>query len=81
MMELRRVTILYSAEKKRSRLAEEQILINDIEILEHHLQQNPVYVENIQTELNDKKDALENLYKYQAQGAYVRSRAKYKVEG
>ena len=62
-------------------MAEEQILNNDIEILEHHLQQNPVYVENIQTELNDKKDALENLYKYQAQGAYVRSRAKYKVEG
>ena len=80
-MEIRRVTILFSAEKKRNRIANEQLLNHDIEILEFQLQRNPPNFELIQNELNNKKEELENLYKYQAQGAYVRLRAKYKVEG
>ena len=80
-MEIRRVTILFSAEKKRHRIANEQLLNHDIEILEFQLQRNPPNFELIQNELNNKKEELENLYTYQAQGAYVRLRAKYKVEG
>ena len=37
--------------------------------------------ENILAELERKKIALEKLYNYQVQGAYIRSRAKYKIEG
>ena len=81
MMEVRRETILYSAEKKRERLGEEQLLNHDIEVLEHQLQQNAIGDPNIQAELSAKKAALENIYNYQAQGAFIRSRASYKVEG
>ena len=76
-MEIRRETIAYSAHKKRERIKEEQLLNHDIEILENNLQQNPLADLNIQTELEDKKAALETIYNYQAQGAYVRSRANH----
>ena len=81
MMEIRQETIIYSAAKKRNKVAEEQLLNHDIEILEYQIQQNPTRDETLQSELDEKKSALENIYKYQAQGAYVRSRASYKVEG
>jgi hypothetical protein len=54
MMEIRRETILYSAKKKRDRIAEEQLLNHDIEILEHHLQQNTIADQNMQNELDAK---------------------------
>ena len=80
-MEIRRETIAYSALKKRNRIKDEQLLNHDIEILEFNLQQNPIPDLNLQQELDDKKAALETIYNYQAQGAYVRSRANHKVEG
>ena len=69
LMEIRRETITYAANKKRNRIKEEQLLNHDIEILEYNLQQNPVTDPNLQTELENKKAALENIYNYQAQGA------------
>ena len=45
------------------------------------MQNTPDHNENLAAELNNKKEALEDLYNYQAQGAYIRSRATYKVEG
>ena len=80
-MEIRRVTILFSASKKRNRLEKELSLLSDIEILENQVQNSVDHNDNLETELHDKKEALEELYRYQAQGAYIRSRAIYKVEG
>ena len=81
MMEIRRATILYSAEKKRNRMSEELLLNHEIEILENNIQNVGRNDQRILEELQTKKDALENLYKYQAQGAFIRSRTTYKVEG
>ena len=81
LMEIRRITILFSAKKKRERIALEQLLSHDIEMLEHNLQQNPVNNVILQAELDDKRAALEDIYNYQAHGAYIRSRAAYKVAG
>ena len=79
LLEIRRVSIAFSAMKKRNRMAEEVSLLKDIEILENLSRTDPI--EDTINELNDKKEALEQLYNYQAQGAYIRSRAAYKVEG
>ena len=81
LMEIRRMTILFSARKKRERIALEQLLNHDIEILELNLQQNPVNNETMQVELDEKRAALEDMYNYQAHGAYIRSRAAYKMAG
>ena len=81
LMEIRRDSILFSAEKKRNRLAEEQILINDIEILETQAQNSIDPVNITSAELDRKRQALEKIYNYQAQGAYIRSRAAYKMDG
>ena len=80
-MEIRGATIKYSSEKKRSNKAKEQLLLSDIEILEKQLQSNPDIGEEHIKELDDKKEAFENLIKYEAEGAFVRSRIKYKLEG
>ena len=81
LMEIRRVTILFSAKKKRERIAEEQLLNHDIEILENRLQEKQTADNHIDTELQEKRAALESIVNYQAQGAFIRSRASYKVEG
>ena len=81
MMEIRRATILYSAEKKRDRMSEELLLNHEIEILENNIQNVGHNDQRLLEELQTKKDALENLYKYQAQGAFIRSRTTHKVEG
>ena len=81
LMEIRRVTISYSAEKKRNRLAEEQMLVHDIEILEKHSQNSIDPNDEAAAELEQKRQALENIYNYQARGAYIRSRASYKLDG
>ena len=80
MMEIRRTSILYSAQKKRERNATEQLLNHDIEILENELQKGN-NSEILKAEIERKKSALEEIIKYQAQGAFIRSRAEYKVEG
>ena len=81
LMAIRRDTILYSAEKKRLRLEEEQKLLKDIDILEKEISKRDVIITSLDNELSVKKLSLENIYAYQAQGAYVRSRAAYKLEG
>ena len=78
MMEIRRISIQFAATIKRNRNSEEINLLNDIDIHERASQNNQSYNSE---ELSEKKIALEKLYNYQAQGAYVRTRAMYKVEG
>ena len=80
-MEIRRDTISYSAQKKRDRISQEQLLNHEIETLENNISSSNYSNEILSEELKIKKDALELIYKYQAQGAYVRSRTTFKVEG
>ena len=80
LMEIRGVTISYSAQKKRERNADEQLLNHDIEILEKQLQDGNAN-NMLREELDNKKNALENIYNYQAHGAFIRSRANYKIDG
>ena len=75
LLEIRGGSIEYSSRMKKSRVGEEQLLLNDIETLEKSTNTG-VSNEDIAKELETKKSALENLYKYQVQGAYIRSRAK-----
>ena len=69
LLEIRRVSIQFAAAKKRNRIAEEQSLLNDLEILENLSHVNPN--DDTLNELNDKREALEQIYNYQAQGAYI----------
>ena len=52
MMEIRRSTILYSAQKKRERNALEQLLNHDIEILENQIRRLNHADERLSAELN-----------------------------
>ena len=83
LMEIRQETIAYSSKKKRERLGEESKLLDEIKNLDSRLA-----VENdeqectlINEELQLKKNNLEEIYSYYAQGAYVRARAQNLAEG
>ena len=80
LMEIRRVTISFSAKMKRERCKKEKDLIMEIGTMETDAHINDLEPLAI-VELNKKKAALEELIQYQTQGAYVRARAKYKLEG
>ena len=56
--------------------------MHDIEVLETELieSNNQTFV-NVNQELQLKRQQLEEIYAHQAQGAYIRARAKYKTEG
>ena len=71
---------MYSTRKKREQNGREDVLKDEIEILEKSLQDGNT-TDSLKDELDNKKEALENIYSYQAQGAYVRSRAAYKIDG
>jgi len=81
LMEIRGASIKYSATKKRNRKAQEQKLNHDIEILEFQLQTDVIGNDLIKTELEPKKDSLTELLNYKVEGAFIRSRVKYKLEG
>lgn len=73
---------IFSKEKKE-RQASELVLVATIEKLEIELaaEQNDVNFEAINANLQAKKAELDNIYAFQAQGAFVRARAQYKSEG
>ena len=83
LMEIRRETISFSSRKKRDRQASEQLLLHSIESLETQLaaEQTEINFQNINTDLQAKKIELENIYAIQAQGAFIRARARYKIQG
>ena len=78
LMEIRKVTIKYSSFKKKERFAEQQLLMHDIEVLESSHQPQDEFTRK---ELSQKRAALERILEYEAEGAYIRSRAKYRIEG
>ena len=83
LMEIRKETITFSSKKKRDRQANELLLLHSIEDLENKIavEQNEDNFRNINAELQNKKLELDNIYSFQAQGAFVRARARYQVEG
>ena len=80
LMEIRKASIQFSACLKRTRLAKEIELLNDLAILESNAD-NDNDNDAIKNEIEQKREALEDIYNYQARGAYIRSRATYKIEG
>ena len=81
LMEIRHQTIQFSAGLKRKRESDEKQLVQDIKILENNVEREIDNVEDVIAELEQKRESLEKIYNYQAQGAYIRSRATYKIEG
>ena len=83
LLEIRRETIKFSSAKKRERVGKEQLLQHDIEALENQMQQagSEADFTDLNNSLQIKKQELEEIFSYQAHGAYVRARAKYKCEG
>ena len=83
LMEIRRETISFSGRKKKERQSEELLLIHDIEVLENKLADSQLEAtfQTTNANLQSKKQELEQIYSYQAQGAYVRARSRYKIEG
>ena len=55
--------------------------MSDIELLEKQVQNNPDISEAVLNEINEKKEALENIFRHEAEGAFVRSRVQYKLDG
>ena len=80
MMVIRKETMTYSARRKRERVALEVKTVQEIELLEARLNANDDN-DSIADELVQKKNELAAIYAHQAQGAYVRSRSQYIVDG
>ena len=83
LLEIRRVTISFSARKKKNRLANEQLTLASIEQLEAELaaELDGEKFHDLNEKLQSKKIELDNLYAFQAQGAFIRARARYQIEG
>ena len=82
LLEVRQITIKYSVIKKKERVATEQLLLHEIETLESGLNKSSGDDFNIISErLQLKKNDLEAVYDHKAQGAFIRVRAKYRIEG
>ena len=79
----RRETISLSAKKKRDRVENEALLIHDIECLETRIaaEQSEEAFQQANSELQAKKVELENIFTFQAQGAFICAPARYKIEG
>ena len=75
----------FSARKKRERQAREMLLIHEIEALENDIAgedtEDSEDFERINAALQTKKQDLEKINEYQAQGAFIRAKSKYKIEG
>ena len=83
LMEIRGATITFAAMKKKNREAKELLILHDIETLEKKASEasNSEDFQQSNESLQAKKMELEDIYAYQAQGAFVRARARYSVEG
>ena len=82
LLEIRRETIKLSMQKKKQRILKEQLLYQEIEALERRIgESNDSNFATLDEECQQKKLELEELLAYQAEGAFVRTRMKEKVEG
>ena len=82
LMEIRRESIIFSSVKKKNREAKELLIVNDIEKLESEIINiSDELFQECNNKLHTKKSELEEIIDYQAQGAMIRARARYAVEG
>ena len=82
LLEIRRVTLSFSARRKRERQAKELLLMEEIEALENVIAgAADEDFERINEALLNKKEDLEKINEYQAQGAFIRAKSRYKTEG
>ena len=81
-MEIRRESIIFSSVQKKKREAKELLIVNDIESLEAKMiNLDDDLFQEYNTKLQAKKAELEEIVDYQAQGAMIRARARYAVDG
>ena len=82
-LEIRGYTISFPSKKKRHRVAQELLILQEIEVLEKKISacNDAANFSLVNQTLIAKKEELENLYAYQAQGAFIRAKARYKMEG
>ena len=83
LLEIRRETLTFSARRKRERIAKELLLLHEIEVLENTIamEDSEEAFRDANAALQTKKRDLEIINEYQAQGAFVRARSLYKIEG
>ena len=83
LLEIRRESISYASRKKRERLSKEKALLKEIEDLEAKITAEDGDDEGqiLIDEQEAKKIDLDAIYSFQAQGAYIRARARQLVEG
>ena len=83
LLEIRSESIKYASQRKRERLRNETKLMEDIKMAEELLQtaNNEEDSHLAMTDLQKKKQELEQLIAHQAQGAWIRARSKYYIEG
>ena len=62
-------------------MVKQQLLMHDIEVLDSLIQGQQDPDIDALDELNEKKAALEQILDYEAEGAFVRSRIKYRIDG
>ncbi|HBI39496.1 MAG TPA: hypothetical protein DDY16_00910, partial [Tenacibaculum sp.] len=80
LMEIRGETIKYSSFKKKERSNQENFLREKIDTKFDEVQNDPNNLE-LQNELSTLKGDLEDLIKYHAEGAAIRCRAKFSLDG
>ena len=81
LMEIRRTTIKYSSQKKKKRITQQKLLMHDIETLNQLVQSQQIPDIDAVNELNEKKNALEKILDYEAEGAFIRARTNYRIDG
>ena len=79
-MEIRGFTIKYTSTKKRERNNNEILLLHELERLEAAVHSNPDNIDS-QTKLADTNKEIDKLNKYESEGATIRCRAKFQVDG
>ena len=79
MMEIRGVTIQYSARKKRNKTENLRLLLHDLEKKELELNLSPNN-NNILLDIDLIRTELNLIYKQEAEGIAIRSRAKYNLD-
>ena len=80
LMEIRGETIKYSSSIKKERRQQYDSLMSNIEIKNEEFNENPENI-IIKEELDVLKNEMEALIKYETEGAAIRSKAQYSLDG
>ena len=80
LLEIRGMTLKYSGAKKRERQTNEKLLLHELERLESALHADPDNVD-IQASIHETNQQVDAINKIEAEGAAIRCRAQFQVDG